>query len=726
MTEQVDRCHTLLKKHAVLVRRLTQRLGLDRGVLFLEDEIRRLESQKPSSLRVDTSGYPEEDEKIEEEEEEEETTPRGSPKRTVQMLRERRFKNHENKIGTSLSVFRAEKDKAHKSADQGTEQMSRHQWRAAISCFDDTIESCSQMLASAYIDRSTARAKLEQWDGAASDAHFALTLYPESASAHFRLANALFGQGKDFEAYQEFTKAAAIDQSVMSSAGSRLQSLSAEELESVLADMDMLNSATDGGAFDESLLLEEGDHRNKISLQKESRIMSDTFSSVPSQDLVSSSSTLVRASKKEAFQSVSVHLITGFVGAGKSTLAQHLVESSKKADRCVILTPTSYDLDGDDEKDQKEEQAHAEHFGNGSARIFLKNASTDLLVKEAVQVAMSGRFDRIFVELRCMDEPLHAASELYSKHEEYEKVHKNDGVPVVSMSLDSIVCVVDGAHFASDFTSGKALLELRDEIKCIRHDDTRLVSEVLIRQIEAANVIVVNKCDQNTNSERRVMLQHTLHHLNPSAQAIVASFGNVNGNVVLQPGLFDPDHPESNAGWMRELTGHHTPDIYLNEDEPDSEGVCSFVFRARKPFHAKRLHDVVVGGIMAGVVRSKGFVWIAQEPRFALEWSGAAGSITLNLSALWEVAAGRNRQNASEEAQRVWDDRWGDRKTELVFVAARCSDRPKIYRELTKALLQDDELQYDLSWWGSQSGGALESVVESASHVFNNHPAVVA
>ena len=307
----------------------------------------------------------------------------------------------------------------------------------------------------------------------------------------------------------------------------------------------------------------------------------------------------------------------------------------------------------------------------------------------------------------------------------YMKETKNSAVPIVSMELDSIVCVVDSAHFASDFTSGKALVELRDSIPCIRHDDTRLVSEVLIRQIEAANVIVINKSDACTNSERRVMLEHTLCHLNPSAHAVVASFGNVSPELVLQPRLFDPEQPERNAGWMRELTGHHTPDIYLNEDEPDSEGVCSFVFRARKPFHAKRLHDVVVGGIMAGVVRSKGFVWIAQEPRFALEWSGAAGSITLNLSALWEVAAGRMRENASQDAQRVWDERWGDRKTELVFVAARCSDRPKIYRELSKALLQDEEMKYDLTWWGSQSCGALESVVESAHHVFKNHPAVV-
>ena len=80
------------------------------------------------------------------------------------------------------------------------------------------------------------------------------------------------------------------------------------------------------------------------------------------------------------------------------------------------------------------------------------------------------------------------------------KETKSSAVPIVSMELDSIVCVVDGAHFASDFTSGKALLELRDSIHCIRHDDTRLVSEVLIRQIEAANVIVINKCDACTNT----------------------------------------------------------------------------------------------------------------------------------------------------------------------------------------------------------------------------------
>merc|ERR1712224_330091 len=134
------------------------------------------------------------------------------------------------------------------------------------------------------------------------------------------------------------------------------------------------------------------------------------------------------------------------------------------------------------------------------------------------------------------------------------------------------------------------------------------------------------------------------------------------------------------------MQGRHTKDLHVPMDTSNGhvvrslngepEGVCSFVFRARRPFHAQRLHAVVVGGVMAGVVRSKGFLWIAQEPRFALEWSGASGSITLKLSAVWEVAAGRNPDNgASADASAMWDEHWGDRKTELVFVAARCSDR---------------------------------------------------
>ena len=226
------------------------------------------------------------------------------------MLREQRdrfskshTKSREN-LGASESVFRSESDKALKSAEQGTDLMRRRQWRPATSCFDDMIESCSQMLAAAYVDRSSTRAKLELWDGAASDAQFALTLYPESASAHFRLASAFLGQGKDLEAYQEFTKAAAIDQSVMSS-GSRLQSLSTEELESVLADMKSLDMREEenGGRFDESLLLEDQHLKMDSSLKS----MHDTFSSIPSRDLVSSSSTLVRTKVGgEPYKSVSV------------------------------------------------------------------------------------------------------------------------------------------------------------------------------------------------------------------------------------------------------------------------------------------------------------------------------------------------------------------------------------------------------------------------------------
>ena len=390
-----------------------------------------MESKEPSRLQVDTSNR---DKEFRPEQEgssqDEEVTPRGSPKRTVQMLREQRdrfskhTKSRENQ-GTSEVVFRSESDKALKSAEEGTDLMKRRQWRAATSCFDDMIDSCSQMLAAVYVDRSSTRAKLELWDGAASDAQFALTLYPESASAHFRLATAFLGQGKDLEAYQEFTKAAAIDQSVMTS-GSRLQSLTTEELESVLADIKSLDmravgeEENDDGKFDESLLLQEADH-NRMLTGKGSgtHTMRDTFSSIPSRDLVSSSSTLVRTNNVGGgpYKSVSVHLISGFVGSGKSTLAQHLAESSMVG-KCVILTPL---YEKNDEEDQKEssEEAHAEHFSNGSARIFLKNANSELLVKEAVQVAMSGRFDRVILELPCMDEPLLAASDLFLKRDEY-------------------------------------------------------------------------------------------------------------------------------------------------------------------------------------------------------------------------------------------------------------------------------------------------------------------
>jgi len=156
-----------------------------------------------------------------------------------------------------------------------------------------------------------------------------------------------------------------------------------------------------------------------------------------------------------------------------------------------------------------------------------------------------------------------------------------------------------------------------------------------------------------------------------------------------------------------------------------SEGVCSFVFRSRKPFHARRLHHVVVGGIMAGVVRSKGFFWVAQEPRFAIEWSGAAGSITPKLSAVWEVAAGRMPdKGASEDACEHWDARWGDRKTELVFIAARISDRQKIYRELSAAVLTEDELEKGMEFWASQSTAPLDGVTASAAKIYKNHPGV--
>jgi len=243
-----------------------------------------------------------------------------------------------------------------------------------------------------------------------------------------------------------------------------------------------------------------------------------------------------------------------------------------------------------------------------------------------------------------------------------------------------MVTVVDAAGFAAGYWGGQSLQE-RGE--ALGDDDLRTVTDLLVEQVEFADVIVLNKTDLVDAAGLREA-EGAVRALNPRARIVRAVSGVVPLDAVLDTGLFDPEEAARSAGWIRELQGEHTP-------ETEAYGFTSFTYRTAAPFDAERLwqlfHDPAT---WRGVLRSKGFFWVAQRPLIAFEWAQAGRVSSLRPAGRWWVAMDREEW-PSEPGSRPdeapgWDPVFGDRCQELVFIGQRL-DAARIRSSLDACLL---------------------------------------
>jgi len=257
-----------------------------------------------------------------------------------------------------------------------------------------------------------------------------------------------------------------------------------------------------------------------------------------------------------------------------------------------------------------------------------------------------------------------------------------------------MVTVVDTASFLKDYRAAEALAERGESLG---EEDHRTVTDLLIDQIEFANVIVLNKFDLVTN-EQAIEVEAIVKALNPGADILLASRGDVPLECVLDTGLFDYDAASTSAGWIRELEGEHTP-------ETEEYGISSFTYMRPEPFDAEKIWDFFHDASnWKGMLRSKGFFWIAASHNVAYEWAQAGGVCDVHPAGLWWAAVLRERW-AHPEASLPdqlpdWHPRFGDRKQQLVFIGQNL-DEVAIRARLDGCLLDSERLdQPSQSWVG--------------------------
>lgn len=261
--------------------------------------------------------------------------------------------------------------------------------------------------------------------------------------------------------------------------------------------------------------------------------------------------------------------------------------------------------------------------------------------------------------------------------------------------LDTMVTLVDARRFLDDYRSRD---DLRDRPALgADTEDERTIADLLADQVEFADVLVLNKCDLVSDAER-AELRAILRAFNATADIVEATHGVVPLDRVLDTGRFDFVRAEAAPGWAQALAEQQVP-------ETEEYGIGSMVYRARRPFHPRRLLDAI-GSAPAGLLRSKGFCWIATRHDIVGAWAQAGESVTLQPAGTWFAARDLDEPLTEEEvAERArledrWHPDWGDRRQEIVFIGQRL-DRAALVAHFDAALLTPAELALGPDGWAT-------------------------
>ncbi|MGD9392225.1 MAG: zinc metallochaperone GTPase ZigA [Chromatiales bacterium] len=379
-----------------------------------------------------------------------------------------------------------------------------------------------------------------------------------------------------------------------------------------------------------------------------------------------------------------VTVLSGFLGAGKTTLLNHILNNREGRRVAVIVNDMSeVNIDAalvDKEVQLNRAEEKLVEMSNGCICCTLRE---DLLV-EVSRLAKEGRFDYLVIESTGISEPLPVAETFTFRDEEENSLSD-------VANLDTMVTVVDAVNFSVDLDVADSL-QSRGE--SLGEEDARTVSDLLIDQVEFADVIVINKIDLITSAERE-RLENALRQLNRHAEILYASFGKVPLDRVIGTGRFDFERAMQSPGWLAEIRGEHTP-------ETEEYGIGSFVYRARRPFHPARFAEALRTGWPGNVLRSKGFFWLASRPDAAGEWSQAGGVARHGPAGIWWAAAPREhwpedpQYRARIEAE--FEGEYGDRRQEIVFIGQHLE--PQKTREiLDHCLLTPAEMDAGPEGW---------------------------
>ena len=412
---------------------------------------------------------------------------------------------------------------------------------------------------------------------------------------------------------------------------------------------------------------------------------------------------------KKKDKRVPVSLITGYLGAGKTTVLNHVLSNQEGYKVAVIVNDIGeVNIDASliakgGNVTQKDDNLVP--LSNGCICCTLK---VDLM-NQIIELAKSGNFDYILIEASGICEPGPIAGSICM----LDGTDKSFKMPAVAY-LDNVTTVVDAKRMADEFGSGASLLN--DDLD---EDD---IENLLIQQIEYCTTIVLNKIDDVNEKEKADVLD-VIKALQPKANIIETNYGKVDVADILSTGRFDYEKILNSAGWVQAMelegensetiehdehhhdhdehehhdhhhhdhdehehhAGHHHHHHHHDEGEAEEYGISTFVYQNVKPFDKAKFEDYISDNFPKEVIRAKGLFWIAEEPdiAFIFEQSGKQKSATDD--GPWIAAFPEKERkmvlDMNPDIAESWHPVYGDRVNKLVFIGRKM---PK--DEIIKAL----------------------------------------
>lgn len=382
-----------------------------------------------------------------------------------------------------------------------------------------------------------------------------------------------------------------------------------------------------------------------------------------------------------------VTVLSGFLGAGKTTVLSHILNNRENLKVAVIVNDMSdINIDAAVIKNEVSLNHHNEKLVQMSNGCICCTLREDLLI-EVTKLANQGLFDYLVIESTGISEPLPVA-ETFTFADE-----NNISLSDVAI-LDSMVTVVDAVNFLHDYQQAQLLHDVGESLG---EEDERSITDLLVDQVEFADIILISKTDL-VSTKQISQLTAILKALNTQAKIIPISAGNVAIEEILNTGLFDFDKAQQAPGWLKEMRGEHIP-------ETQEYGISSFNYVAHKPFDPNKFYKFLHTTEQYGkLLRSKGYFWLATRPDFCGQWNQAGGIADYGFAGMFYKALAKAHWPTDKETlaeiNEKWQEPFGDMRQELVFIG-QSLDKVAMKNALDACLLDDDILHKGKEHWAS-------------------------
>lgn len=416
-------------------------------------------------------------------------------------------------------------------------------------------------------------------------------------------------------------------------------------------------------------------------------------------------------------KTVPITLITGYLGSGKTTLINYILNNAGGRKMAVIVNDI-----GEVNIDEALIEKGGVVSGGEESLVSLSNGCICCTLKEDLidqlsQIVKTKRFSHILIEASGICEPVPIAQTVTFLQNQF----KANGMPEYCR-LDAVVSVTDALRLADEFEGGAALKKGE-----VGEED---IENLIIQQIEFCDVIVLNKASE-VSAAQLEKTERIIRTLQPGAKIIKSDHCRIDLNEILDTKLFDFDKAATSAGWFVEFEsmdnekeahhhhhhghehhdhGHHGHEEHghhhehgedckcgchkhhhpgENEEEGTAEeyGIGTYVYYRREPFDRLRFEDFINIDFGRSVIRTKGMVYFSDDKdmSFVYEQAGRQKYLTEN-GPFYATLPKKEIDELLKNEPRFrhdWDEKYGDRLIKLVFIGQHL-DKKKIKETLDK------------------------------------------